>query len=170
MTTRIRAAELADAERLQEIYAYYVTQTAVSFEYEPPTVDAFRERMRRTMERFPYLVIEEDGKVEGYAYAGPFVERAAYDHACEMTIYLDRGARGRGLGRLLYTALEEELRRLGKKNLYARIAYPQTEDEYLTRASAVFHAHMGFAEAGHYHRCGFKFGRWYDMIDMEKLI
>ncbi len=170
MAVTIRTARLEDAERLQEIYAYYVTQTAVSFELEPPTVDAFRERMRRTLERFPYLVIEEDGRVLGYAYAGPFVERAAYDHSCEMTIYLDREARGKGIGRQLYTALQEELKARGKRNLYARISYPEMEDEYLTRASTLFHKSLGFAEAGHFHGCGCKFGRIYDMIIVEKLI
>ena len=118
----------------------------------------------------PYLVIEADGAALGYAYAGPFKGRAAYDWSCEISIYLDAAARGRGLGRALYEALESALRAMGVLNAYACIAWPEPEDEYLTRASAGFHAWMGFALAGRYHRCGRKFGRWYDMIWMEKLI
>ena len=143
----IRDAVLADAERLLEIYGYYVEHTAISFEYDAPTVVAFEERMRRTMADYPYLVVERDGIALGYAYAGAFVGRAAYRHSCELTIYLDPAARGGGLGRMLYAALEERLRAMGLRNLYACIGYPETEDEYLTRNSADFHAHLGFTKS-----------------------
>ena len=168
--TRIRSAAPEDAARLLEIYAHYVENTAVSFEWETPSVDEFRGRIENTLRRWPYLVIEADGAALGYAYAGPFKGRAAYDWSCEISIYLDAAARGRGLGRALYEALESALRAMGVLNAYACIAWPEPEDEYLTRASAGFHARMGFALAGRYHRCGRKFGRWYDMIWMEKLI
>ena len=78
----VRNASLADAPRLLEIYAYYVEHTAISFECTVPTLEEFTARMRRIMLRYPYLVIERDNTVEGYAYAGPFVGRAAYDWAC----------------------------------------------------------------------------------------
>ena len=77
----IRDAVLADVERIREIYDHYVRHTAISFEYETPTREEMRERMHRTMARFPYLAAERDGVVQGYAYAGPFKERAAYDCA-----------------------------------------------------------------------------------------
>lgn len=166
----IREARLGDAERLLEIYAYYVADTAVTFEYDVPSVEEFRERVRHTLRRYPYLVAERDGLVQGYAYAGPFKERAAYDWCCELSVYLDRGARRQGLGRALYAALERRLREMGILNLYACIAWPETEDEYLTRNSAEFHEHLGFAKVGEFHRCGYKFGRWYHMIWMEKHI
>ena len=166
----IRDAEIADAERLLEIYAYYIQNTAITFEYEVPTLSEFQNRIRNTKKRYPYLVIEQDGSIQGYAYAGPFVGRAAYDWSCEMTIYLDRAARKCGLGRKLYEALEARLREMGILNLYACIGYPEEEDEYLTRNSADFHAHLGFATVGEFHNCGYKFGRWYHMIWMEKLI
>ena len=166
----IRSAAAEDAERLLEIYTYYVTDTAVSFEIDVPSPGAFRARIERILDRDPYLVVEENGAVLGYAYAGPFKERAAYDHCREVTVYLDRDARGRGLGRALYDALEQELKKRGVKNLYACIASPIGEDEYLTNGSEMFHRRMGYALAGTFHRCGFKFGRWYDMIWMEKLI
>ena len=166
----IRNAALDDAERLLEIYSFYIQHTAISFEYDVPTIDEFRERIRRTAEKYPYLVIEKNGRILGYAYAGPFKGRAAYSWSCELTIYLDRDARGVGLGRELYSALEGRLKAMGFLNLYACIAYPETEDEYLTANSADFHAHLGFIEVGRFHKCGYKFGRWYDMIWMEKIV
>lgn len=166
----IRDAKLEDAERILEIYAYYVENTAISFEYETPTLSEFQNRMKNTMKKYPYLVIETDGVIRGYAYAGAFVGRAAYDWSCELTVYLDHTMHKRGLGRKLYEALEEKLRKMGILNLYACIGYPEVEDEYLNRNSADFHAHLGFSKVGEFHKCGYKFGRWYDMIWMEKII
>ncbi|WP_303113138.1 GNAT family N-acetyltransferase [uncultured Faecalibacterium sp.] len=166
----IRNVSLADAPRILEIYAWYVEHTVITFEYDVPSLEEFEGRMRRTMQKYPYLVIERDDRVEGYAYAGPFVGRAAYDWACELTIYLDHDARKHGMGRALYEALADRLRAMGILNLYACIGYPQVEDEYLTRNSARFHEHLGFALVGTFHNCGYKFGHWYDMIWMEKII
>lgn len=166
----IRNADLKDAERLLEIYSYYVENTAITFEYTVPSLSEFQERIKHTMRRYPYLVAERDGIIQGYAYAGPFIGRAAYDWSCELTIYLDRTARKCGLGRMLYETLEYRLRNMGILNLYACIGYPQTEDEYLNKNSAEFHAHLGFQTAGEFHNCGYKFGRWYNMIWMEKII
>ena len=168
--TVIREASEEDAGRLLEIYAYYVEKTAITFEYDVPSPEEFRERIRRIRQRYPYLVIEKDGVIEGYAYAGVFKDRAAYDRSCEMTIYLDRGARGRGLGRELYEALEQELKARGFLNLYACIGYPDAPDEYLDYNSAQFHEHLGYRTVGTFHQCGCKFGRWYSMIWMEKMI
>ena len=166
----IRNAEINDAERILEIYDHYVKKTAISFEYDTPTVEEFRERMRTTMRNFPYLVVLRDGRIEGYAYAGPFVGRAAYGWSCELTIYLDKDALKTGLGRRLYEALEERLGEMGYLNLYACIGWSEKEDEYLNHNSADFHEHLGFVRVGDFHRCGHKFGRWYDMIWMEKII
>lgn len=167
----IRNASLADAPRILEIYAWYVEHTVITFEYDVPSLEEFEGRMRRTMQKYPYLVIERDGRVEGYAYAGSFVGRAAYDWACELTIYLDPEARKRGLGRTLYEAMERALGAMGVLNLYACIGYPREgDDEYLSSNSADFHAHLGFEKIGTFTACGYKFGRWYDMIWMEKII
>ena len=166
----IRSATKEDAGRLLEIYAYYVENTAISFEYDVPSLDEFGGRMENIMKKYPYLTLEEDGMIQGYAYAGPFVGRKAYDHSCEMTIYLDHEAKGKGFGRALYDALEERLKDIGILNLYACIGDPVQEDEYLTRNSEQFHQHMGFTKAGEFHKCGYKFGRWYNMIWMEKII
>ena len=164
----VRSASPEDAAALAAIYAYYVEHTAVSFEYDAPTAEEFRGRIEKTLRSYPYLVVEEDGVVRGYAYAGPFVGRAAYRFSCELSVYLDWNARGRGFGRMLYEALEEKLKAMGIRNLYACIGDPDEEDEYLTRDSERFHRRMGFAKVGEFHRCGFKFGRWYNMIWMEK--
>lgn len=166
----VRDAAPEDARWLLEIYAHYVKNTAITFEYDPPSLEEFRARMEKTMRRYPYLVAERDGRVEGYAYAGAFVGRAAYDWSCETTIYLAPAAQKCGLGRALYEALEEALRAMGILNLYACVAYPPAGDEYLTANSAQFHAHLGYQKVGMFRRCGYKFGRWYDMIWMEKTL
>lgn len=152
----IRNATLADAPRILEIYAYYVEHTVITFEYDVPSLAEFEGRMRDIMKKYPYLVIERDGRIEGYAYAHAFVGRAAYDWAAELTIYLDHDARRGGLGRVLYEALADRLKAMGVLNLYARIGYPQAEDEYLTKNSAQFHEHLGFTPAGTFHNCGYK--------------
>lgn len=166
----VRNAVLEDAGRILEIYSYYVQNTAISFEYETPTLDEWRARMARTMSRYPYLVVEEDGVIQGYSYAGSFVGRAAYDWSCEMTIYLDHNVQKRGMGRKLYEAMEQALKKMGILNLYACIGYPDRDDKYLTTNSAGFHAHLGYTKVGTFHKCGYKFGRWYHMIWMEKII
>ena len=166
----VRDATEKDAERILEIYDYYVKNTAITFEYDTPSLEEFRERMRNIMRKYPYLVILQDGEIKGYAYAREFVGRAAYDWSCEMTIYLDHRAKKRGLGRILYETLEKALQDMGILNLYACIGYPEQEDEYLTANSADFHAHLGYTKVGEFHRCGYKFGRWYHMIWMEKMI
>lgn len=167
---KIRNATIDDAERILEIYDHYVKNTAITFEYETPAIAEFEERMKNTMKKYPYLVILKDGHIVGYAYAGAFVGRAAYAWSCEMTVYLDHNVKKCGLGRMIYEALENELRKMGILNLYACIAYPETDDEYLTTNSADFHEHLGFVKVGEFHKCGCKFGRWYNMIWMEKII
>ena len=166
----IRTATIDDAERLLEIYAWYVKNTAITFEYDVPSLEEFRQRISRTLKKYPYLVIEENGIIQGYAYAGAFVGRAAYDNSCEMTIYLDHNSKGHGYGRALYDTLELSLKDMGVLNLYACIGDPVEEDEYLTRNSEQFHQHMGFTKVGEFHKCGYKFNRWYNMIWMEKII
>ena len=166
----IRPVSESDAPQLAAIYAPYVAQTAITFEYTVPSAEEFAQRIRKTLEFYPYIAAERDGVLLGYAYAGPFKARAAYDWDCEMSIYIDRHEHGRGLGRKIYCSLEEELGRMGIQNLYACIGFPEKEDEYLTRDSVRFHERMGYVITGTYHKCGYKFGRWYDMVWMEKII
>ena len=167
---RIRNASVDDAKKLLEIYGPYVRNTAISFEYEVPSIEEFKKRIENTMKKYPYLIAEEDNQILGYAYAGAFYGRAAYDWSVETTIYLAPKTRKKGVGRILYEALEQKLKEMGILNLYACIAYPEVEDEYLDKNSAQFHEHLGYVKVGEFHKCGYKFGRWYNMIWMEKII
>lgn len=159
-----------DAPALLKIYAPYVKNTSITYEYDVPSEEEFRRRIESTLRRYPYLVLERNGDILGYAYAGPLHSRPAYDWAVETSIYLDQNARGGGLGRKLHDALEAVLRDQGFLNMNACIAYPEVEDEYLTKNSAEFHAHIGYRMIGGFTKCGYKFHRWYGMVWMEKLI
>ena len=168
-TITIRTANPDDAAELLAVYAPYVEQTAITFEYEVPTLEEFRDRIAHTLRRYPYLVAEENGEILGYAYTGPFGERVAYSWAVETSIYLRQDVRGKGLGKRLYQALEDVSRAQHVQSLYACIAYPAGEDdEFLTKNSVRFHEHMGYRLVGRFYKCGYKFGRWYDMVWMEK--
>lgn len=168
----IRNVEISDAAALLGIYAPYVEKTAISFEYEVPSLEVFTERIRNISAAFPYIVAEENGRILGYCYVGTFHERQAYDKSVETSIYVSEQARGRGIGRKLYEYMEKELKARGIKNLYACISYTADEehDENLTNDSMRFHEKMGYKLCGHFHECGLKFGKWYDMIYMEKII
>lgn len=166
----IRNAALCDAEACREIFDHYLKNTAVHFSASAPPQEEYTRHMQQIMARYPWLVEEEDGVVKGFAYAGPFLDRPPYDWSCEITIYVAPDAVGTGVGRHLMERLEQSLRRMGIVNLYAYIAVPDGEDEYLTMNSAEFHAHMGFRKNAAFRRCGRKFGRWYSVIWMEKQI
>lgn len=167
---KIRAASPEDAPALLRVYAPYVKNTAITYEYDVPSVDEFSKRIETTLKRFPYLVLERGGEIIGYAYAGPLHSRPAYDWSVETSLYLSENVRGGGLGRLLHDALENVLREQGFLSMNACIAYPEKEDEYLTRNSAEFHAHLGYRMIGGFMKCSYKFRRWYGMVWMEKLI
>lgn len=168
---RIEKVSVKDAKELLDIYAPYVTDTAISFEYDVPTVEEFESRIVAISSRYPYLkAVDENGTILGYTYAAPFKERRAYDWAVETTIYVKMDGRRSGVGRLLYDALEKELSEIGILNMNACIAYTREEDEHLSNASMFFHEKMGYQMVGTFHQCGYKFHRWYDMIWMEKMI
>ena len=167
---QIRVARESDAAAQRDIYAPYVERTAVSFEYEAPDVAAFLERIRRVQEKYPYLVAESGGELLGYAYAGSFHTREAYSWSAEASIYLRMDCRRMGIGSALYRALEAALRAMGVRRLYASIAVPDEPDEHLTLDSVRFHAAMGYHTVGEFHHCGWKFGRWYSTVWMEKVL
>ncbi|MDY4114896.1 MAG: N-acetyltransferase family protein [Blautia sp.] len=166
----IRMANPADAQALLNIYAPYVINTAITFEYDVPSVEEFASRIAHSLEKYPYLIAEEGGNILGYAYASPFHDRPAYDWAVETSIYVDQNIKHRGIGRKLHDALESTLREQGILNMNACIAYPPEEDEHLDKNSVEFHAHMGYRLVGEFYKCGYKFNRWYNMVWMEKLI
>ena len=166
----IREANISDAKAIQTIYAPYVEQTAVTFEYNVPTVEEFCKRITTIMQKYPWIVAENEGKIVGYAYANAFKERDAYQWAVETSIYVDSNMKRLGIGRLLHDALEQRLKVQGILNMNACISFIETEDEYLSHDSIRFHQQLGYEKVAHFHQCGKKFGRWYDMIWMEKLI
>lgn len=168
--TAIRIARPEDAPVLLDIYAPYVEKTAISFEYEVPSVDEFQKRMKNILVKYPYLVAEKDGEICGYAYTHAFVGRAAYDHCAETTIYLKEGKLKMGVGKKLYRALEDISELQNIYNLYACVGYPETEDAYLTMNSVQFHEHLGYRLIGNFRKCGYKFDTWYDMVWMEKIL
>ena len=172
---RLRIASPGDAGGIAAIYRPYVEQTAVTFEYVPPAPSEMAERIARTLARYPYLVAESaaDGSLLGYAYAGPYYGRAAYGWCCESSLYLRQGLSRQGLGTLLSAALEGALALQGLLSVYACIAVADCADlclpdPYLPGASVPFHEARGFRQIGAFPQCGFKFGRWYGVVWMEK--
>lgn len=157
----IRPATVADLPRILEIYAPYVEHTAISFEYTVPTLAEFTDRFLGITAQFPWLVWEENGAVLGYAYGSLPFERAAYQWSAEASIYLCPEARGRGIGKSLYAALEEILKKQGYRKVYAIIT---TANE----ASVAFHQAVGYRHTATFPDCGYKFGQWYGTVWLEK--
>jgi L-amino acid N-acyltransferase YncA len=166
----IRPASPDDAALLRLIYAPYIQETAITFEKTVPSLKEFRERIVHTLQQYPYLVCEENQEVVGYAYLSAFNPRSAYRHCAETSIYVKKNMRHHGVGKALYQALEKSAQSMGILNLNACIAYPSNADPFLSLDSPHFHEHLGYTVVGRFHQCGFKFGRYYDMIWMEKMI
>ncbi len=166
----IRIATPRDAAAILSIYAPYVINTAITFEYDVPSEGQMAERIRHVQKKYPFLVALVGDEIVGYAYADAFKERAAYDWAVETTIYLQTGQKRRGIGSQLYEALTNILKMQGVLNMNACIAYPEVDDDYLTRDSVAFHEKLGFRHVGKFHLCGYKFNRWYHIVWMEKHI
>jgi len=152
----IRIATLADASALLKIYAYYVKNTAVTFEYSVPTFEEFTARIQNTLQKYPFFVAEEKGDILGYTYASDFKTRAAYSWSVETSIYVREDIHGNGIGKALYSTLEDTLKQQHICNLCACIAYPNPE-------SIAFHEHFDYQTVAHFHASGYKQGKWYDM-------
>ena len=159
----IRPVTPEDAAELVSIYAPYVLETAVTYEYEALSVEEFRGRMENTIKNYPYLAAVEDGVILGYAYASAFHPRTAFRWSAEATIYIRKETHGRGIGRMLYEKLEEILRKQHVQTIIALIADPNPE-------SVVFHEKLGYRVVGRLENCAYKLGRWRGMFYMEKSI
>ena len=166
----IRYAQESDMSALLAIYQPYVENTAITFEYELPSLTEFYQRWQSIASFYPYLVAEEAGEILGYAYAATFNVRPAYAWSVETTIYLAEKARGLGIGSALYNQLENDLQMMGITNVNACIAQPRGDSPYLTNASRRFHEKQGFSLVGTFHQSGYKFQEWFDMVWMEKMI
>lgn len=156
MSIVLRVANPADAPAIAATYAPYVTGTVISFELIPPDEREMANRLAKTLARFPWLVAVDGGDVVGYAYAGAHRERAAYQWAADVSVYLRENWRGRGIGRTLYTALFAILRAQGYCNVYAGITLPNP-------ASVALHEAMGMVPVGVYRHVGYKAGAWHDV-------
>lgn len=151
--TLIRPATGEDVAEILAIYAPFVTDTPVSFEEEPPSLQEMRRRIERS---HVWLVAQDEGRVVGYAYGGAFHPRSAYRWSAEVSVYLGKGSRGRGLGRRLVTAVLDELRVRGYVNAFAGTTLPNQA------STALFEA-LGFVKIAHQHEVGFKLGAWHDV-------
>ncbi len=152
----MRDATAADAEGCRAVYAPYVLTSSVTFELETPTVAEMAQRITVAQKRHAWVVLEQDGAVVGYAYGGPFKARPAYRWACEVSVYVADGHRGRGAGRALYTALLKRLSERGYRTVAAGMTQPN-------EASAALHRTLGFSEVGTFTRVGWKLGAWHDV-------
>ncbi|MEO6527318.1 MAG: arsinothricin resistance N-acetyltransferase ArsN1 family B [Gemmatimonadaceae bacterium] len=159
----IRLALPTDGERLAEIYAPAVVGSAISFELEPPDGAEMARRIGDVVARTPWLVCERDGIVVGYAYAGRFRERAAYQWSVEVSAYVAREAQSRGVGRALYTSLFAMLAVQGFRNAYAGVALPND-------ASIALHREVGFTPVGVYREVGYKLDTWHDVAWFERAL
>ena len=156
MPLSIRVATVEDAAALLDIYRPYVEETAISFELEVPSADAFAERIQRTLSKWTWLVAEIGDEVVGYAYSSAHRARAAYAYSVETSAYVARSRHRQGIARNLYERLFEELQSLGYASAYAGITLPN-------EASVSFHQSLGFAMVGVFPRVGYKFERWHDV-------
>jgi L-amino acid N-acyltransferase YncA len=152
----VRDATSQDAAACAAIYAPYVLESAISFESDPPDVAQMADRIVAAQRSHAWLVLEDDGRVLGYAYGGPYKQRAAYRWSCEVSVYLERGRRRTGGGRLLYEALFERLAARGVRTVVAGMTLPND-------ASVGLHRALGFEPVGTYRRIGWKNGAWHDV-------
>ncbi|GAA2756337.1 GNAT family N-acetyltransferase [Actinopolymorpha rutila] len=158
---KVRDATTDDAEACAAIYAPYVEKTTITFEIDPPTPEAMAVRIDSALRTHAWLVLEEQGRVVGYAYGGPFKARAAYRWSCEVSVYLELGRRRSGGGRALYEALLTRLAERGFRTAAAGMTLPND-------ASVGFHRAMGFEPVGTYRRIGWKHGAWRDVAWVQK--
>jgi len=152
----IRLATEHDGEAIAAVYGPYVAATPISFELDPPTADEMRRRIAERRGRWPWLVCEDRGQVLGYAYAGRFRERAAYQWAVDLSVYVRGDCHRSGIGRGLYISLFAILRLQGYCTAYADITLPNPE-------SVALHESLGLRPLGVYRKVGFKLGAWHDV-------
>ena len=158
-----RFATEKDAEEILNIYKPYIENTTITFEYEVPIVEEFRERIRETLKEYPYIVCVYDGKIIGYAYAHRIWSRAAYQWDAELSVYTDGNYAGNGIGKKLYKILIEILKLQNIVNVYALVTYPNENSEKL-------HNYFGFKKVAFFENSGYKFGKWVGVTWFEKAI
>ena len=158
---RLRIANPDDSEAIAQIYRPYVEETAITFEEEPPGPDVIAQRIETRLRTHPWFAAEADGRIIGYAYAGPIRKRDAYRWATELSVYVDRDVRSRGIGTMLYDALLGTLDRQGFERAYGVLTLPNPE-------SVAFHESFGFERAALFPEMGYKLGSWHDIAWYER--
>lgn len=153
---KIRLANESDSSSILQIYAPFITDTAISFECKLPTVIEFTERMAKVQKMYPWLICEINGNIVGYAYASRFREREAYEWSVDFSVYINSKYQRKNIGRALYSALFEILKLQGFYNAFAGVTIPNIKSESL-------HEAFGFKAIGVYKNVGYKFGRWHDV-------
>ena len=159
----IRMATAADIPQILDIYSPYVCNTAISFEYDVPTLEEFTLRFHTITAQFPWLVWEEQGKVLGYAYGSAPFERAAFRWCAEASIYLHPSIHGKGVGKALYAVLEAILALQGYWKVYVLVTTANKD-------SLAFHEAVGYQFTASMPNCGYKLGCWHGLIWLEKLL
>lgn len=158
-----RFATENDAEKILAIYKPYVENTTITFEYNVPTIEKFRERIREILKDYPYIVCEYGNEIVGYAYAHRIWSRAAYQWDAELSIYTNEKYAGNGIGKKLYGILLEILKLQNVVNVYGLVTYPNKSSEKL-------HSYFGFKKVAFFENVGFKFGKWIGVTWFEKAI
>ncbi len=157
----IRFVQMSDVPRLRDIYAYYVKNTVITFEYDVPSIKEFTKRVEDIYKTYPYLVYEENNQIIGYAYAHRHMQRDAYKWNVELSVYLSAEAQSKGAGTALYSALLELLKRQNLQKAISCITLPNEK-------SIALHKKFGFDEMGLLHQAGYKCGAWHDVIWLSK--
>lgn len=158
---KIRTATVEDAKGILAVYAPYILNTTITYEYKIPTIEEFQERIRKITKVYPYLVCEVEGEIVGYAYASRHMERAAFRWGAEISIYVKQEYHGSGIAGKLYVQIIDTLYKQGVYKVYALIDSPNEKSE-------AFHIKRGFKEIGCLPRTAYKLGRWCDMKYYEK--
>ena len=159
----IRNCEIRDAERISQIYNYYITETIITFDEQLVSAEEMAERIEETTPKYPWLVCEEGSVVIGYALASPWKSRCAYQHSVESAIYLDHTLKGQGFGTELYKSLIDRLREMPVHSVIGGIALPN-------EGSIALHENLGFEKIGHFKEVGRKFDRWIDVGYWELIL
>ncbi len=159
----IRPIHNNDIKHVCDIYNYYVINTTVTFEEEVVTVEDMQERVNEVTAKYPWLVCELEGRVVGYAYAGPWKSRCAYRYSVESSVYLSHDAVGKGIGTRLYQSLLDVLKNTDVHGVIGGVAMPN-------EASVALHEKFGFQKVAHFKEVGYKFNQWIDVAYWEKIM
>ncbi|MFC0877637.1 arsinothricin resistance N-acetyltransferase ArsN1 family B [Saccharicrinis sp. FJH2] len=159
----IRSVRTSDAEAICTIYNHFVNHTVVTFEEEPVTTVEMENRIKEISMRFPYIVLELDGAIKGYAYTTDWKTRASYRFSVETTVYLEPGTEGKGYGFALYSHLIDLLKQQNIHAVIGGISLPNA-------ASIRLHEKCGFKYLGKFSDVGYKFNNWVDVGYWELIL